>query len=39
MKWIDRHYWPVMRVIIALMMLGMAVIIVLQIGLDLGWFE
>lgn len=35
----ERTFGKVMAVIITFMGIGMAVIIVLQIGLDLGWFE
>lgn len=35
----ERTFGKAMAVIITLMGIGMAIIIVLQIGLDFGWFE
>jgi hypothetical protein len=35
----ERTFGKTMAVIITLMSIGMAIIIVLQIGIDLGWFE
>jgi len=39
MKWIDKHYGKAMAVIITLMSIGMAIIVILQLGLDLGWWQ
>jgi hypothetical protein len=39
MKWIDRHWWPLVCVCFTLAIIGLGVIAVLQLGLDLGWWE